>query len=366
MNMNGKVKQATIEAVKEYVKEDWEQLREAAKKYVSVMQKEMKSYEIQESERKRITNRVGISLLDDIQAFVYVRKSILNTEKAQILAPLLHDFDTALNKFLKRIIILTYVSPDGEVFFRTSVEQREIYKNVTQETSKERFRAKLPIEMLRQKTSQDLKKIQDRFDVQKKGRVSVYRMALYRFRRKDIDYKKRNPSRQNTFYYRLASNRMRSSKVTGAGFIAGAYLEAVLNDIPGTSVSQSFRYTKGTHSYDKNKEMEDALRAFSRLKGLKIEHIPGVYKGDVTLYKVQDLFPDMKTVQLASKSMNTASIQSFTPSLRVALNILAMGDTPSNKLIQGAIPQLDAVNKKSILKANQILINEILKGLDNS
>lgn len=270
-----------------------------------------------ETSKKRIATQ---SIKQNLSTFYGLMKQ--DSELTQKIILEAHEFEGAVNKFLNRIMYLSYVKDDGEILFLDETHTGELYQKAIANVGRGNI-SKTEIMDINDLAEELNEKIQKSVARNK----PVYMSALQRWSKSNFGYQKH-------FYYKIDGNWKASRRVRTKGRIAEAYVQLVVDD-------------------EKSKTIEYGLQLLDNR--IEIDNIPAVVKGDV----VYDMSGN---VHFAVKegSFSTAKIG---PYYFLALNIMDIKTPPTVEQFQQALPKLvriSAIADKIIAEMNK----EVEKSID--
>lgn len=164
------------------------------------------------------------------QAKIFIQTKMNKQSDISDIMFYLNTFQSQINIFFNRTQLLTYVCKDGNLKLFDDFQTWRIYTEM-QPDKGGRGKAR---------ASDQLAKYNQTFHTELKNKINqsaankkrVFSQALRRFNKKNMEYKKRNSSLKNTFYYRLFDYYHITdwSTSTNRGQIAQAYAGAVVEE----------------------------------------------------------------------------------------------------------------------------------------
>ena len=305
-------------------KKAFSKLRQACTKLINGV-KEIQDYE---KHVEHITKTKSISEgLSGLYSYVRQTTGAINE-----LLRLQQSFQLALNTFLGRTIYLTWVGPNGEIYYFDQVDIKSIY---AQATSNKGVRGNISLETMLDYINKHSRKlantqnrinsamypatavtnIKNRLQKAQKSRIRVYQEAVRRFN-KTKEGEMHDPKLNYSVYWR--DNPTSRSSITGyinvrnRGDIAEGYVDAVINEDKDVFYIGGKQADKDSKYYDIG--LETSLRGLSKL--ININSIQGAVKGDV-------VFEENGNIQFAVKQ-GSYSTARFAQYLRLAYNTLAL------------------------------------------
>ena len=263
------------------------------------------------------------------QFYQLMRESTNFTQQA---LQLQHNFEIELNKFLNRVIYLTWISQDGHLIYLDDAHVGELYSKATANRGRGNISASKMKDLIdvNDLTSQLQKKLKDSQNL----RIHVYQTAVARWSGESNEENKNYDPSKNTFYWRLWDNHHISgwtAPIATRGVIAEGYAGAVINEDPSV-VSSNLQFS---------------------LKNLYENHIQkdsigGAIKGDI-------IWDQNGNIQFAVKegSFSTARFGQY---LNLAYNTIQI-ETITPQEYQNYLPKLIKVDK-----AASKILEEINKG----
>lgn len=323
---------ATKEDISEFDKEGFLQFQHASQKFlddIEIISKEYQGVVSKSSIKNKITELYK-SMREDS---AYTQKML----KCQ------HEFETALNEFLGRVIYLTYVNEDGSINFYGDVNIGELYRQATANRGRGNISASKMFEA--NDLQEDIKNSIERSMANKKA---VYQAAIARYRRnKGEEHMNYNISK-NTFYWWAQYHKTLggwTDPIVNEGPIVEGYAGAVINEDPEVS----------------NSKIEHSLEVLWR-NHIQKDSIGAAIKGDVVL-------DSNGKIQFAIKSgsFSTARIRQY---ILLAYNMLRLNYLSPDQLVNvntfkqltsgGLSKMADAfveyINEKTYVEANKIVI----------
>lgn len=244
--------------------------------------------------------------------------------------------EQAVNDFLGREILFTYVNPEGEILFYDDQILLDMYGRLgssgvlKRKATREEYgnaKGKIPV-----KRADAVQKFEDRFLEEMRLRVQeavgkkaiVYQEALARHDDQNKNYKKEHEDMKLTFYWWVSKKKLHwyegtahPAKSYNKGRIAEAYVENIINNKYGFN-------TRLTN-------LETSLKYL--FYSIDLDNVPAILKGDVQV----DDFGNLH-LQIKSGSASTAAIGQY---IALAYYIIDQGD-------QDLTPEkMEAVLKKS-------------------
>ena len=285
----------TSQKVSEADKEDFIIFQAAAKKFLN---------QIEELSKKEYSQVSKSTIKQNITKLYQEMRE--NTEYTRAIIQYQHEFEVALDNFLGRTIYLTYVVPEGDLYFYGSANIGELYKTATAQKGRANIAESKMFEAndLQAKIKEDIK----RSIANKK---KVYQEALSRYDKdKKEEYMHYNPS-EKTFYWWAQYHKKLggwTDRISNKGPIAEGYAGAVINQDPEIN----------------NNNLEHSLEKLW-LNHIKKDSIGAAIKGDVVL-------DSNGNIQFAIKSgsFSTARIRQY---LGLAYNVLQLKNLSAKELI---------------------------------
>ena len=326
------IKQQTIQGISQFQQNQFNQLKNAAERYVNKVEQLKNNLRNLERIDKQYRNTISgtIRNISDIMSH--------NDNLTKIIFEETNIFKEYLNNFLNRQIPLTYISQDGSILALSSYTERQLYSNNLTHNSAGRGRLSNFDEALN-----SVKIVQS--EVQKiiNERIAGYKIVFTEAIRrsskneKQMDY---SPSAR-TYYWRLHDYHITGwSKQMQINEIAQQYADVVLNR------TENFGIQEGL------KQMSDSFKGHNWTRAIA--------KGDV------DLNIEGQKISLAIKFGNQFQTEGFRQYCVFAYNILSINyaspkDIQKNivSLSRGSGKTAQAIIKNLNQKASQLIINEV-------
>ena len=231
------------------------------------------------------------------QFYQLMRESTNFTQQA---LQLQHNFEIELNKFLNRVIYLTWISQDGHLIYLDDAHVGELYSKATANRGRGNISASKMKDLIdvNDLTSQLQKKLKDSQNL----RIHVYQTAVARWSGESNEENKNYDPSKNTFYWRLWDNHHISgwtAPIATRGVIAEGYAGAVINQDPEV----------------KNTKIEHSLEVLW-YNHIQKDSIGAAIKGDIVLKSDGNIQFAVK-----SGSFSTAKIRQY---ILLAYNVLKL------------------------------------------
>ncbi len=311
----------TADAVAEETNVDWRTLCEAAKDFLD-------KYDILLEESEISTE--SLSAYKKASVLYSKAKESMNITRA--MANLARDFESTLNKFLKRRIILTYVDEDGLFSFHSEATEEALYNALGVDSKGSR--GQFSIAQMKQGVAGPLLKEIEDMDERQSYMKKPYLTAVKRYEEKENEKK--------FYWFNDNNDKEWSKKIGNKGRLAESYALIVLKGKEkGKEVVSTKELSRKEDEGSKGKIslLNDYVRPAN-------ENTPGLVEGDV----VSSI---NKSIQFAIKSFQ-ASSAAFGQYYRVAYNIIGFQKkskefTPAQ--IEGALIKMTrGVNYGDIIK----------------
>ena len=235
---------------------------------------------------------------------------------AQALA-LQHAFEERLNQFMGRTIYLTYVNPDGTIYFYDDAHIGELYRQATTNRGRGNISASKMFDAMDLEAA-----LKTRMIASMNQRKEVYIEALRRWSSNAKEATKEYDPSAKTFYWRLNDSRHITgwtAPISNRGPIAEGYAGAVINEDGSVT----------------NANLEWSLKALYE-NHIQKDSIGGAVKGDI-------VWDENGNIQFAVKS-GSFSTARFGQYLRLAYNILQIHElTPAE--FEEKLPKLVRFSK---------------------
>lgn len=273
-------------------------LKIISQNFINQITELLKDYSLEERYDYNLRKRI-----ENIGAFMHQSSS--NT---QIMLQKAANFQHELDTFLGRVIALTYVTDKGDINITTSVQAQQVYGQMGKGaglTGKifggdKAIKSQLEGELTELEKKLDLQKLQNDINKAVMNRRSVYTVALARYRKKNMDYKKENENNSNpSTYWHLDSvgQLIGWQYVRNGGFLGQGYVNLIINTPdPGHVLT----FTR--HPY--NIQFENQVENLAK-RAAEGDSVAGALIGDVVYLKQNG------AIQLAVKQgwiFNAASI----------------------------------------------------------
>lgn len=325
--ING-VKDPVVEGLTQQDIEDFRLLQQAAKKFLNYMK------------NKKYLDFHTESFSKAVQEM----KQNMYHKKAGLIWQQVYAFEEAVNIFLGREVILTFVDNEGNLIItEPGKKTRQYYRNLTSLMGSD-GRATFKKVGSKYQAGQDIyeKYLSTQVISQKK---QVYQKALERYdkdageQQDTMRYKMLDPEAQHTFYWRTRRDHPQflyyykgvGLKKYNKGHIAQAYANLII------SRKALFLYAN----------LQDSLSIL--FNEISLDSVPAIFKGDISQGASDP-------VQFAIKNYNSASTAALGPYIGVAYYLVYLGDN--------VISKSELINKFDMIISNkQILANSILASL---
>ena len=270
------------------------------------------------------TNVLSASKITTMLTAIYRDMRHVEGYAAQALV-LQHAFEERLNSFMGRTIYLTYVNPDGTIYFYDDANIGLLYSQATTNKGRGNISAGKMFE------ANDLEdELQARMRASMNQRKEVYVEALRRWSSNDAEATKEYDPSAKTFYWRLYDSRHITGwthPISNKGPIAEGYAGAVINEDGSVT----------------NANLEWSLKALYE-NHIQKDSLGGAVRGDV-------VWDGNGNIQFAVK-MGSFSTARFGQYLRLAYNITQFHNlTPAE--FEAHLPKL-----VRITKATQAIIDD--------
>lgn len=199
--------------------ESFEKLKLAATNFISNAENML-------NQTRHIKNKSLKNSLTDF--YKLMRESTNFTQEA---LQLQHNFEIQLNKFLNRVIYLTWVDDTGHLSYFDEARIGEIYTKATANRGRGNVSSSTMEKFIN--TNDLVNDLKNRLKHAEQLRIGVYQEAIKRWASNDNEQvKKYNPS-DKTFYWRLIDNHHitgHTPPIASKGIIAEGYAGAVINE----------------------------------------------------------------------------------------------------------------------------------------
>ncbi len=324
------IKKQVTNVLSEQDIKDFKILQQAAKKFLNYMK------------NKKYLDFHAVSFSKVVQEM----KQNIYHKKSGLIWQQVYDFEQAVNSFLGREIILTFVDNQGNlILVEPGKKTRQYYRNLTSLMGSD-GRATFKQVGNKYQAGQDFyeKYLSTQAIAQKK---QVYQKALQRFNKgageqsDTMRYKLLDPAAKNTFYWRTRRDAPQflyyykgaGLKKYNKGHIAQAYANLII------SRKALFLYA----------DLQDSLSIL--FNEISLDSVPAIFKGDISQGASDP-------VQFAIKNYNSASTAALGPYIGVAYYLVYLGDN--------AISKMELINKfDMIINNKQVAANSILASLMN-
>ena len=275
-----------------------------------------------------------------------------NTAYTRAILQYQHAFENALDTFLGRTIMLSYVVPDGNIRFYGSAKVGELY----QVASKQWGRANITKGKVLKIEEDDLQE-EIKNDIQNsiKNKNLVYQEALIRYNEKNKaeKYMHYDPS-ERTFYWWAVDHKKLggwTDQIANRGPIAEGYAGAVINQDPEVS----------------NNNIEHSLKMLW-LNHIKKDSIGAAIKGDIVLDSNNNIqfavksgsFSTARIKQYIALADNIIKINSLTPE-QLSSNAGLLYQLSGNGFSDMAEKIVNAINNNVVSDELDELLNSVKK-----
>ena len=266
-----------------------------------------------------------------------------DAETSRALALAQHDFSLALDSFLKRRIILTYVNKEGELFLYSEEEEKKILEKVGLNTGRANFsvsgwkEAKSLKELKTAKESNLIKLINDSL----RSRSKVYKIGLERYEKVE-DGEVHTNKRKRYYWKNIENSYFFPDRGYSRGEMAEGYANVILQE----------------DSEINNNDIENSLRIMyeNYIRGKK-DNIEAVIKGDVVIKQDGNI-----TLAVKGDSSSTAKIGQYIVAAYEILESKEDLDEDSLKKFLEKIPKIHFYARRVEKEAKKnIKFEEILK-----
>ena len=296
-NIMDPIKKETNETLIFVEEKNFEQLKQAARQFITFVLRRVEKQEQIKSILEKET--ISESL---VSVWNWMREDDKNTQQ---LVNLEHDFAKRIDSFLGRTILLTYVTSDGEILFADQEQIKNFYNNFVKIDNKN-YRGKVLLNKEDQIKNYFQKSINQKIKQQIEKKQITYQIVLKRYERKlpKKELPKNQKKMQNKIWYYTKQGsqgfQWGRKKIPSRGWIAEGYMEMIIKEDPDIPSNIDFGINLFYQRYLRNRQKNN---------------IAGIIKGDVT-------DPNNLKIQYAVKSQTMFGTQSINASLAVAYNIL--------------------------------------------
>ena len=290
----------------------------------------------------------------------FMHQSSFNTQNIlQEAANFQHQLDT----FLGRVIAITYVTDKGDINITTNVQAQQVYGKMGKGSGltgkmfngDKAIQGQLEGQLSQLQKKLDLQKLQNDINKAVMNRRSVYTVALSRFRKKNMDYKKEDEDNANPSTYwhlRSTGQQVGWQQIKNGGFIGQGYVNLIINtEDPGHELI----FTR--HPY--NFEFEDQVEKLAK-RAAEGDAVAGALIGDVVYLK------DNGAIQLAVKQGWIFNAASIGPTVSIAEALVRIDNYGILKnlrvILEEKLTKMKQTNWESVFTA---LTGQVIDQLNN-
>lgn len=343
--------------------EAFKDLQKAAKTFIEKIEETIK---IEENHKQHFLNCKNIAqlkpLLEDFQIYVREQKNNKAREKNinAIIATAMHNFDKALDIFLNRKTHLTVVLPDGTIFVYGDIGTGQVYDRAT---GNKGLQASIRMDddlkdLVKQNTQKGidieiLNHIRNLINAGIENKKGIYAEASKRFDNSpNMKYSKVEFEYNNKYsiYWWISHGNLggKSKPLTDRGDVAEAYIESIVNPIPGVLMQVN--------------HMEQSLQNLSTIYIDKHDSISALKKADIIIKGTH--FNNI-SIQLAVKAGPKFNSQRYRQYIVLAYNLLNLPPLSKAALESIGIDTLGNTQKERLIEALEEATNKKVQDLIN-